>query len=40
MRTPRGRMATRHTYLHFGLKPPARTETLPDNLELFNNDEE
>jgi Holliday junction DNA helicase RuvB len=23
MRTPRGRVATRNTYLHFGLKPPA-----------------
>ncbi len=23
MRTPRGRVATRHAYLHFGLKPPA-----------------
>jgi Holliday junction DNA helicase RuvB len=23
MRTPRGRMATRTAYLHFGLKPPA-----------------
>ena len=23
MRTPRGRIATRHAYLHFGLKPPS-----------------
>jgi Holliday junction DNA helicase RuvB len=23
MRTPRGRVATRHAYIHFGLKPPA-----------------
>lgn len=26
MRTPRGRMATRSAYLHFGLKPPAQAE--------------
>lgn len=25
MRTPRGRVATRNAYLHFGLKPPQRT---------------
>jgi Holliday junction DNA helicase RuvB len=24
LRTPRGRMATRHAYLHFGLTPPER----------------
>lgn len=28
MRTPRGRMATKKTYLHFGLKPPAREQEL------------
>ena len=27
MRTARGRVATRHAYLHFGLKPPERTAT-------------
>jgi Holliday junction DNA helicase RuvB len=26
MRTPRGRMATRASYLHFGLNPPNRAE--------------
>jgi holliday junction DNA helicase RuvB len=26
MRTPRGRVATRNTYLHFGLAPPARDQ--------------
>ncbi len=31
MRTPRGRVATRNTYLHFGLKPPARNnDNTPD----------
>jgi len=34
MRTPRGRVATRHAYLHFGLKPPA-TNNAPD---LFDED--
>ncbi|MDZ7802845.1 MAG: Holliday junction branch migration DNA helicase RuvB [Thiohalophilus sp.] len=36
MRTPRGRMATRHAYLHFGLPAPA-TETAASSLELFDN---
>lgn len=27
MRTPRGRLATRNAYLHFGLKPPVKLET-------------
>ena len=29
VRTARGRMATRASYLHFGLKPPERAATLP-----------
>ncbi|MGB5472369.1 MAG: Holliday junction DNA helicase RuvB C-terminal domain-containing protein, partial [Gammaproteobacteria bacterium] len=33
MRTPRGRVATRHAYLHCGLKPPALLLTEP--LELL-----
>jgi Holliday junction DNA helicase RuvB len=28
MRTPRGRVATRNAWLHFGLRPPERAETL------------
>jgi len=36
MRTPRGRMATRHAYLHCGLKPPA-SQSATDALELFPN---
>ncbi|MFZ5622575.1 MAG: Holliday junction branch migration DNA helicase RuvB [Pseudomonadota bacterium] len=35
MRTARGRVATRKAYLHFGLKPPARSGD-PDNLSLFD----
>lgn len=38
MRTARGRMATRHAYLHFGLTPPVRA-LIPDDvlaLDLFN----
>ncbi len=34
MRTPRGRVATRHAYLHCGLKPPAHP--LAEPLELFD----
>jgi len=34
MRTPRGRVATRHAYLHCGLKPPAHQ--LAEPLELFD----
>jgi Holliday junction DNA helicase RuvB len=33
MRTPRGRMATRHAWLHCGLRPPAPAGS--DELELF-----
>ncbi len=39
MRTPRGRIATRNAYLHFGLAPPKRVETETQNtLELFDGD--
>ncbi|KAA3626129.1 MAG: Holliday junction branch migration DNA helicase RuvB [Proteobacteria bacterium] len=39
MRTPRGRMATRNAYLHFGLRAPQRSEPNErDNLDLFNGD--
>jgi Holliday junction DNA helicase RuvB len=33
MRTPRGRMATRTAWLHFGLKVP---DNLPDRQDLFD----
>ncbi len=33
MRTPRGRMATRHAYQHFGLKPPATEANLMLDLD-------
>lgn len=37
MRTPRGRMATRHAYLHFGLKPAAKV--VPQEVsDLFSNE--
>jgi len=37
MRTPRGRIATRNAYLHFGLALPKRVETETQNtLELFD----
>ncbi len=35
MRTPRGRMATRHAWEHFGLSPPPRSADLPQELDLF-----
>lgn len=35
MRTPRGRVATRNAYLHFGLKPPQRTNV---NEEIFGDE--
>jgi Holliday junction DNA helicase RuvB len=35
MRTPRGRVATRSAWLHFGLKPPAVTR----ELDLFDGPE-
>jgi len=35
MRTPRGRVATRNAYLHFGLKPPQRTNI---NEEIFGDE--
>ncbi|MEW5058366.1 MAG: Holliday junction branch migration DNA helicase RuvB [Cycloclasticus sp.] len=31
MRTPRGRMATRHAYQHLGLKPPKKMEAVADS---------
>jgi Holliday junction DNA helicase RuvB len=39
MRTPRGRMVTRHAYLHFGLNVPKRMGpgTVPDLFEEDNN---
>lgn len=36
MRTLRGRMATRHAYLHFGLAAPRRDEQSPQLMNLFN----
>jgi Holliday junction DNA helicase RuvB len=33
MRTPRGRMATRHAYQHLGLKPPAKNQVDSDEDE-------
>lgn len=35
MRTPRGRVVTRHAYLHFGLNLPKRMDERP-TLDLFN----
>ena len=35
MRTPRGRMATRSTWLHFGLSPP-QSEAIPESGDLFS----
>jgi len=35
MRTPRGRLATRAAYLHFGLKPPTRSEIEEEAPDLF-----
>ncbi|MDF2641180.1 MAG: Holliday junction branch migration helicase RuvB [Pseudomonas sp.] len=29
MRTPRGRVVTRHAYLHFGLNVPSRMGEMP-----------
>ncbi|MFP3875046.1 MAG: Holliday junction branch migration DNA helicase RuvB [Thiohalophilus sp.] len=37
MRTPRGRVATRHAYLHFGLPAPA-SEPAAASLDMFNNE--
>ena len=37
MRTPRGRMATKHAYLHFGLKAPEKL-LVAGNLSLFEPD--
>jgi holliday junction DNA helicase RuvB len=35
MRTPRGRIATKQAYLHFGLKLPERINFQQKNLDLF-----
>ena len=40
MRTPRGRMATRQAYLHFGLTLPKGREAVMNNLELFDDHDE
>lgn len=37
MRTPRGRVATRITYQHFGLEPPRRPELSQQSLDLSEN---
>src|SRR5690606_29943477 len=34
LRTPRGRVATRHAYLHMGLKPPVKAESPQAGLPL------
>lgn len=34
LRTPRGRIATKHAYLHFGLKPPEKW-VVPQSMSLF-----
>lgn len=39
MRTPRGRVATRQAYLHFGLGMPSSIESRQENLALFGEDE-
>ena len=41
MRTPRGRMATRNAYLHFGLEPPRQPDNpAAESLNLFEDDED
>lgn len=35
MRTPRGRIATKHAYLHFGLQIPDKLQAVSKNLSLF-----
>ena len=39
MRTPRGRVVTRHAYLHFGLNVPKRMGELP-TADLFGGDDD
>ncbi len=39
MRTPRGRMATRHAYHHLGLKAPAKSALDSDSLEIGSTEE-
>ena len=40
MRTPRGRVATRHAYLHFGLNAPRRLSETAPTADLFAADED
>ena len=40
MRTPRGRMATRHAYQHFGLKAPSAVESNAQSGDLFDSKSE
>jgi Holliday junction DNA helicase RuvB len=40
MRTPRGRVVTRHAYLHFGLNVPARLGELANEVALLSDDGE
>jgi len=41
MRTPRGRVATRQAYLHFGLEMPhPRDNAAPSTLNLFEDEED
>jgi len=39
MRTPRGRMATRHAYQHLGLKMPSRHQLAVESDDMFPDDE-
>ncbi|NIP87572.1 MAG: hypothetical protein GWO21_00570, partial [Gammaproteobacteria bacterium] len=39
MRTPRGRMATRRAWEHFGLSPPPSLADAPQELDLFGRQE-
>ena len=40
MRTPRGRVATRHTWQYFGLNQPASTAPPGETLNLFGPEQE
>lgn len=39
MRTPRGRMATRHAYQHLGLKMPSRHQLAVESDDMFSDDD-
>ncbi|ORU90466.1 MAG: Holliday junction DNA helicase RuvB [Cycloclasticus sp. symbiont of Poecilosclerida sp. M] len=39
IRTPRGRMATRHAYQHMGLKAPSHRDNSPESEDMFVKDE-